>query len=482
MTATRTRSDRAIWAASLACALALGFVIVRWGPKAGLALVLLPLAVYVVMQPRGGLLLALAIVLAIPYWWSAGPVHWVRVAWVLPLVAWLLGRRPRLTWIDVTLALFLVISALGWYLQEDQAAGGKILFYSVAPLTLFLAARAVEPAKVPFVMAFAFIAGTVGALTVLYEAAAGHLLFGQPADTYYWNASAGTVFRPGGVYGSPPVAAAVLAMTALCGLPVLRSWRGWKRVGGASCMLITFSAMVSTLTRAPLIGFAAGLVVYLVTSSSPLLRPTRVVPTLLVVVLGALVLLPSLESTSLFQRGVERGGTLAARVGYWQLALPIVTASPHNLIFGIGTEAASAPVKGGPASAALAESPVLITVGPHNQYVLTLLEEGIIGLAALIGWLLVTIVAGLRASLARPDPFAAALPAAVIVVAVALLADATLFDPSTIATLGVVTGLIIARGNGATAAVRIARMRRTDAAPAPARGRRRSGRRVARAS
>jgi hypothetical protein len=53
-------------------------------------------------------------------------------------------------------------------------------------------------------MAFAFLAGGVGALTVLYEAVVGHLAFGQSADTYLWNPSPSTDFRPGGIFGSPP--------------------------------------------------------------------------------------------------------------------------------------------------------------------------------------------------------------------------------------------------------------------------------------
>jgi O-antigen ligase len=309
-----------------------------------------------------------------------------------------------------------------------------------------------------------FLAGTAGALTVLYEALAGHLAYGLSAETYYWNASTATVFRPGGIFGSPPGAATVLAMTAVCGLPVLRSWRGWRRIAGVACMLITLGAMVSTFTRAPLIGFAVAVVMYLFVSHSTLLRPARVVTALLIVAVGALLLLPRLESSSLFQKGLVRGGTFAARVVYWELALPIVTANSKNLIFGIGTEATAVTSEGGSAPPALAGSPALVTNGTHNQYVLTLLEEGILGLAALVAWLSVSIVAGVRSALALRDPYAAALPAAVLVLAIVLLADNSLFDSSTMAVIGLITGLIVARRSGPAAVPRPAHAPR---APAP---------------
>jgi O-antigen ligase len=453
----------AIWAASVVAALILAVVIVRRGAAAGLAVALLPAVGYALTRRLGALLFAIAIILIVPFWRYLGPVHSIRIAVGLAVLAWLVAaQRPRLTWIDVTLAAFVVVSVLSWYLQDDQPAATRVFSSEFLPLTFFLAARSVAPRRVPRVMAFTFLAGGVGALTVLYEAVLGHLAFGQSADTYLWNPSTSTVFRPGGIFGSPPGAATVLAMTATCGLPVLRDWRGWRRLAGVACMAVTLVAIVATFTRAPVVGFVAAVGVYLIVSRSSLLTPARIVVALLVVVLGVAFVLPRLESNSLFQKGIVRGGTFAARTDYWGLALPIITANAKNLIVGVGIEATAVRSVGGSAPPDLAATPELTTNGTHNQYVLALLEQGIVGLAALVAWLGVSIVSGIRSALARPDPFAAALPAAIVALAIVMLADNALQDGPTMAVVGLITGLIVARRGRAG----ILRSRATRAYPA----------------
>jgi hypothetical protein len=137
----------AIWTASVAAALILGFVIVHRGAAAGLAVALLPAVGYALTRRQGALMLAIAIILIVPFWRYLGPVHSIRIAVGLAVLAWLVAaQRPRLTWIDLTLAAFVVISVLGWYFQDDQPAATRVLSSEYLPLAFFLAARSVQPA------------------------------------------------------------------------------------------------------------------------------------------------------------------------------------------------------------------------------------------------------------------------------------------------------------------------------------------------
>ena len=159
-------------------------------------------------------------------------------------------------------------------------------------------------------------------------------------------------------------------------------------------MGICLVALVLTFTRAPLIGAGVGLLIFLWLVRSPLLRPTRVAVAGIAVIAAVVLVLPSLQSNSVFQEGIARGGNMpSARESYWQLALPIAFASPHNFVFGVGTGVlAKTPALSPdtPLPYLVAATPQVFENSLHNQYVTTLTEQGVIRLAALV-FLLVAI-------------------------------------------------------------------------------------------
>jgi O-antigen ligase len=129
-----------------------------------------------------------------------------------------------------------------------------------------------------------------------------------------------------------------------------------------------------------------------------------------------------------FQEGIVRGGNLSARESYWRLALPIAAANPHNLIVGIGTGVLEAPQSSAeaPLPSLVATTPQVFENSLHNQYVTTLVEQGVVGLAALISLLTVIFVPTARAARATGDVYYAALAATVVGMSVVLAMDTEL--------------------------------------------------------
>ena len=192
----------------------------------------------------------------------------------------------------------------------------------------------------PKVMLAVLLAGTVGALTVVFEFLRGHAVFVDPT-AYVWSASDSTIFRPGGVFGSPPGAATVLCVVMLIGLGCLA--HGGRRARPLLiCLSICAVALVLTFTRGDIVAAGVGMVVFLWLLRSPLLRPLNVAWLLAAVLCTVIVVIPQVQGSQTVQEGILRSGTLADRESYWSAALPVATSSPHNLIFGIGTGVAEA--------------------------------------------------------------------------------------------------------------------------------------------
>lgn len=442
--ASYTRGAVQLLIAAFLCLL-LVYISVKRSPVAAGVLVLLPAVCYGLTRQLGGVIGGLALLLVIPSWYTLGTPQAgvLRVACLFALTTWLFGQRRRLTWTDVALGALVLIAVAGLYLQDNQSHAGRILLSELEPLAFFLAARPLSTKAVARLLDVVFLLGTVGALSVLYEFAAGHLIFQDPSN-YYWNPSNTTIFRPGGVFGSPPAAATVLTLTALCGLPAIRRLSGWRRYVASACLLLTLVAMVSTFTRAALVAFALALLGYLWLSRSPLLRPAPVITGLTVLAVVALLLVPRIEGNVVLQRGLIRPGTFTARVSYWGLAMPIATASLKNFVLGIGSEAAEVPLVGGTAPAPLAAAPVLIAHGTHNQYVLVLLEQGLLGLIALVAWLGTAFGTAVSAARGTRDPVPSALAAGIVAFAVIMLADNTMLNGPSLALGALLTGLTVA--------------------------------------
>ena len=408
-------------------ALVAAYILVHRSASLAIALAGLPLLVLMLLRPSRGLALGLVLTLAVPYWWDLGGRHAYQYAIVLAAASVFSARRLRLTLTDVALIVYMAVYLLGWQLQYDQPETWHVALGQVLPLGFYLGARAVPRSRLAPLMTLTLFAGTVGALTVIYEFWQGHAVFIDPTK-YLWNQASGDLFRPGGIFGSPPGAATVLMYVFFFGLAGLRSLRGRAKAFGVICMGICTVALVLTFTRAPLIGAGAGLLVFLWLVRSPLLRSARVAVAAIALILAMVLVLPSLQGNSVFEAGVARGGTLTQREGYWKLALPIAFASPHNFIVGIGTGVLETPAlsANAPVPYLVAATPQVFENSLHNQYVTTLVEEGVIGLASLVFLLVAIFAPAARAARATADAHFAAIAATVVGMAIVLAIDTEL--------------------------------------------------------
>lgn len=411
-----------------------------------LAVALGPLVVWLLSRPSRGFALGLVLMLTVPYWWNVGGRHLDQIAAVLAACAALPRRRRRLTLTDVALIAFLAVVVLDWLLQYNQPTSWKFVLGVLTPVGFYVGAQAVPTRRVPQVMALTLFAGTVGALTVMYEFLRGSSVFVDPTK-YLWGGSHGDIFRPGGIFGSAPGAGTVLVIVIFFGLASLQTLTGKARTLGRICVLVCVAACIVTFTRAALIGAGAGLVLYLWLVRSPLLRPTRIATFVVALVLAMLVALPALEQNATFKQGVTRGGELQARESYWSLALPIAFASPHNFIFGLGTGILEIPAQApdAPLPLSIASAPQVFENSLHSEYMTILVEQGIVGLMSFALLLVCGFGAALRAAYATSDATYAAVTASILSMAVACYVDTVVIHAPSL------TMFMVAMGFAATA-------------------------------
>jgi O-antigen ligase len=427
-------------------ALIAGYAIAESKTTIAIAFVAVPLLILRRIKRYDGLALAAILTLAVPSWYTFGSPQAAvfRIAAVSALATALFARKVCFTLADGAVVAIVVVTVLGWLLQDDQPGVGKLVLNEMLPLSFYVSARTLPVRQIGRIMTLVSIAGVLGAATVIYEFVAGQVLFHDHLS-YVWNPTDTTIFRPGGIFGSPPTAAAVLAMAILCGIPVnrmlSRKWRSMHR----ACLTVMIIACALTFTRTSLIGLGVGLLTYLLLMRSSLITPPRLLAAAATLFIGVVVVLPQIENTRTFQQGIVRPGNLAARENYWQLALPIITASTHNVIFGIGSERTLIPRTGGAVPSSLATAPALFEHSTQNQYVLTALENGLIGLLVLLAWIAVVIRTGLRTVREESDRLSAALVGAILVFVVVLLANDALLSQPGFAMAALVSGLIVAR-------------------------------------
>lgn len=437
-------------------ALVLGVMAARAGMvMASGALLAIGLITFVASRPLNGLIAAVVLILLVPYWYSKGGLTVAQIGAALALVGTLTGvlvnrQRIRFTFVDWAVVAIVLVAVADWYLRGENFAGARATANAVTPFTFYFAARLLTGSgrSVRMMLWLLVVAGALGSLTVLYEFAKGAPVFLNPT-TYAWNAGSGFIFRPGGVYGSPPAAVTVLAMVALAGLPLLREASGRKHIFLFGCLVLIVGAGFVTFTRAGWIGAGAGLLTYLVMvtwrSGLRLPRWVAVVPLVGVVFLATL---PMLSHTTWFQLGVTRGQTLQFRESYWAVTEPLIIDSPVHLLFGRGLNslAAAAEPRLGNVQASLAEIPGPVTRTPHNQYVETLLEQGAIGLMLNLCWLLGTVAIGFRSirRVARSDRrIIAGLVGATISFVVASFADSSFRVDNDFVIVALLTGLAV---------------------------------------
>jgi O-antigen ligase len=397
---------------------------------------------WILARPSRGLVVGVAVIFCVPSWWSFGGRHAYQVAAVIAAISVLGARRLRPTVADCALLVYLAIVVFGWLLQYDQPETWHLVLALITPLGFYLGARGIPRARLTHLMVVAVFAGTVGAVTVIYELVRGHAVFVDPT-LYKWNAGEGGIFRPGGVFGSPPGAATMLCYVLFFGFAVLPSLSGRKRSAVVSCLGLCTFALIVTFTRTALIAAAVGTLLFLWLVRSPLLRVTRLLVAGLAVAIALFVALPALERNTTFYEGIARPGTFTAREDYWRLALPIATANAHNFIFGVGTGVleTQAMVDRAPLPLQVAVTPQSYQDSLHNQYLTTLVEQGVIGVTTLVLVLLAGFVPAARAGRATGNRACAALACCILATAIVFAQDSDLDHPPTVVMLFTAVGL-----------------------------------------
>jgi len=440
-------------------ALVLAMLTAKMGPPlAGAAVLAIAVAVFVAARPLNALLAALVVTLVLPYWYKFGLLILNFGAGLAVVSIITVTRRARMRWtgVDVVVVLTLLAAFIDWWAHGENVTAARTTFDTVSPLLFYFAARLLRGSAVRVVLLTLIGAVTIGSLTMFVEFAKGSVLFYPPGE-YYWNGdNLGSVFRPAGVFGTPPAAVLVLAMVALIAIALRREVSRRRRHLLDACLALIVGAGVLTFTRAGWIGFGAGLITSVFVmwwqGDGRLPKWLMFVP---VAAAAFVVALPTFSHEPWFQAGVERGGTLAYRQSIWSISLPLVGNTPQHLVFGHGLNSLVAGQRSevGNLETDLAEEPILVQHSPHNQYLQTLLEQGVIGLVLLVGWLGGALASGLRhiGSVApRNRRLVAALAGATVCYLVTSLAASTFREPNTVVVIALLTGLLVSLSNEAS--------------------------------
>jgi O-antigen ligase len=364
---------------------------------AAAAPLLLVTALFVLRRPENGLLAGTVLILLVPSWYAIGPAQAgvVRIAVLLALsgivVTAVRGEHfhVNVTYVDIFIGGVGAVALISWIVSPPVPRGGQLAFATVLPAGFYVAGRLFSATARTKILWVLMVAGGLSALEILYEFIfVQHSIF-IPQDQYIWNGGGGDLFRPGGVFGSPPGAVAVLSMTSLAGASLLSNTAGIRRFVLWACLALSVAAIIITFTRAGMLAIVAGGIVYLALLRPPSLSRLIYVVTIVVVV-ASIFLLPRVTGRSWYQEGVERRqvNTLAIRQSYWAGAWPVILNSPAHIFVGHGVNSLNTLP-----NSRLVQSPQpdiadtpLASNSPHSQYVRTLVEEGFIGLIVMLGW------------------------------------------------------------------------------------------------
>jgi hypothetical protein len=442
---------------ALFAGLVIGYAVARRGTGSALTLAfLIPAIALLTRRASNAVALAAGAVAVVPYWWTvqSPQLSIPRAALLLAGFGILIGAgtRPRIRLPDLAAVALAVVFIASF----DKTLGVPrgilietlvgIAFYGIGRLTG-------TPATTRLILWSLAVAGAIGGLSVMYEFFVTKAPLVTDSSRYGWQQDATYIYRPGGLYGSPPGAVVVLAMTTICALPLIGRERSWRRLLALALIAIGVVAIVLTFTRAGWVGFGAGALLYAMLSADAIRRRAKVLLAVaLAIAAGAILVLPSVSGSDLYQKGVNRGGTLQAREGYWQLAIPLIGDTPEHLVIGRGFNALASGQGGGLVDSGLMASPQLSISGTHNQYVRTLVEHGVLGFALMLAWLLgACAIAARQARRVQGEArrVSAALAAAVLSFMIASLAGDTFGDAQGLALVAVLAGLGVTYGAAA---------------------------------
>lgn len=385
----------AVIGGAAALSLLVGVLVVRM-PLPAVILVGLPIALVIVVRPGAGFLLAIAVVVLVPQ--SVG--H----SWLVPPLLAGAGvvatrARFRLVATDWFFVLWFLWVGVSWWVHPELLITKKqFIVTAVAPLFFYVWARlSLEGSMIRRVLWTLLAVGVGGAGTVLLEFAVGRVIFSN-ALTYQWVGGNGLLFRPGGVFGGSPAAAVSLAMISLATLGLLRTHRRRLVVG---CQAVIWVAIIVTYGRAGWAGLFAGCLVAAILL--PYRRWTRVIYIAAVVSVAGYFVMPYAARSHTYQAGVVRSQSTSSRQTFLNVALPLAVDTKTHFLFGRGYYAFDSPTgQHDPHFTSINPTLWLVQGGPHDDYVRALLEQGVIGLLLLLGWLGSALRAGLRVTLRLP--------------------------------------------------------------------------------
>ncbi len=453
-------------ASSVAASTALAALLVAWltaqgrPTTAAAALLAPPLLIAVLAKPPRAFLLAIWITVLLPFTMVVGvaqasiPRLAAMAAVGSILLAGISGRRAthvRRHPLDFVVGAFALVVIASWATDDPLPNSLQHALNYVVPILFYAAARWFAEDEILAILWSLLLGGALASLTIYYE----YLVTKEPlfVDTtsYYWSASAEYIFRPAGVFGSPPAAGTVLAMTLLASLPLLTRSAGRIEALAWAAFALSAGALFLTFTRGPMVGFAVGFLVYLALAK-PAWRGRFTYGLVIAALAVFLLVLPRVAGARWYEEGVLRAGTFETRQSFWAQSLPLVTNSYRHLIGGHGINSlivgrANLP---GQVDPDIATVPFLTQNGPHNQYVRTALEQGLTGLAILVAWLGGTLWFAARAVRRLPGRRAliAGSAAGVASLLVVSFVNDSLRHPPTLAIGSLLSGLIVTLGAG----------------------------------
>lgn len=434
-----------IMATAAAAAFVLSYLLTHRGLAwAGVALAAPCAAAWVLHYRGNGLLLAVIVLLVVPYWYP----HVWEVAPLAATIGLVTGAaRTRLRAVDVAVCLFAAALTASWVFHPEFDVRTKVFVEGILPLGFYAGARlTITDRLLPRLQWVILSAGAVGAGTVLYEATQGAAVFSAP-QTYQWAGSSSTVFRAGGIFGGSPTAAVVLSMALLASTGLYRTRP--KLV--AVVIFLILAAVAVTFDRAGPVGLALGLV--LIAVLLPYRQWGRVVFATLAVsipvyaVTSSPTAVSSVTSSQLVNAGIIRTGTFMDRLNLAADSVPLLADSTSHLLFGRGFFSLS---ESGTHDSRLVARVDLWDVehGPNDDYLRALLEQGLLGFLPMIAWLGGSLLMGIRTSLRLPKrsrerTLVAGLTAATLCYMVGSLTGDQTKNWTCLAAAGLFTGMLV---------------------------------------
>lgn len=254
----------------------------------------------------------------------------------------------------------------------------------------------------------------IGGATCGLLAAAVHGLYQEAAGVYSTEgfvASFEVVGRIEGAFGHPNLFGGYLAMLIPLGAAVALSTAmpSQLRVLGAVATVLALPALYFTFGRGAMLGLLAAATLWL-----GIIRPKLAFGLVTAVVVAAVLAMPATLKDR-FDPGTSEGDA-TLRSDIWLAALDIYDNRP---LTGVGIDNFAVAYERLPSTSASAsqrrllhQDQLLVPPHPQNMYLQALSEQGIIGLASLLVFIVAGLTATFRAS-RSPDPFSKTLGVAV---------------------------------------------------------------------